>query len=97
MDVPSNYGRWVDEKESDGTGWKTFSSGLDDIFNACDFDRSYSTWGGYLLWMTSYFSLCVWSSILLALLTFGDTIEAEREKNKSSASIHEKLLLAEQL
>eukprot|EP00518_Triparma_eleuthera_P014573 CAMPEP_0182472990 /NCGR_PEP_ID=MMETSP1319-20130603/23161_1 /TAXON_ID=172717 /ORGANISM="Bolidomonas pacifica, Strain RCC208" /LENGTH=292 /DNA_ID=CAMNT_0024673735 /DNA_START=99 /DNA_END=974 /DNA_ORIENTATION=+ len=88
MDVPSNYGRWVDEKESDDTGWKTFSDGLDDIFNACDLDRSYSTWGGYLLWMTSYFSLCVWSSILLALLTFGATVEAEREKNKS----HEKLL-----
>ena len=91
MDVPSNYGRWVDEKDSDDTGWKTWTDGLDDIFNACDYDRSYSTWSTYLLWMTSYFSLCVWSSILFALLSFGATIKAEQAA-KTSSTIHEKLL-----
>ena len=94
MDVPSNYGRWIDEQDSDDSGWKTLTQGLSDIFNACDLDRGYDTWGGYLLWMTSYFSLCVWSSIVLALLTFEDAVKEKRKmvEGEGKGEIHDKLL-----
>lgn len=66
-DVPSNFSRYMDERDTTPSPWLSFKDGLAEVTGSCTLDRSWETWSGYLLWMTSYFSLGVWSSVALAL------------------------------
>ena len=79
-DIPSNYNRYVDERDAGGTTWLSFEEGLRDVTDECVLDRSWETWSGYLLWMTAYFSLGVWSSLGLCLFDRGVVNTVSREK-----------------
>jgi len=63
-DVPANYRRWQDEVNN-GTVYFSFADGLEDAANKRNVTHDWDTWSPYLLWMTSYFSVGVWSSIAL--------------------------------
>ena len=78
-DVPDNINRYLSEKGEDPSPWLSLSAGLSQAFDACEIDRSWDTWSGYVLWMTGYFSLGVWSCIALARLEH-NTREDEPKK-----------------
>ncbi|GMI26160.1 hypothetical protein TeGR_g2082 [Tetraparma gracilis] len=80
-DVPSNFSRYMDERDTTPSPWLSFKDGLAEVTGSCTLDRSWETWSGYLLWMTSYFSLGVWSSVALALFT----VPEQRGGSKAAA------------
>lgn len=65
QDVPHNYERWRDEVNN-GTVFLTIAEGIQDTGGHCFFSQSLTYWGGYLLWMTGYFSGGVWGGLALA-------------------------------
>ena len=67
-DVRSNWNRYIEERDEVPSPWLDFHTGLDQVTGLCNLDRSWETWSGYLLWMTGYFSLGVWSSLALSIL-----------------------------
>jgi hypothetical protein len=71
-DVRSNWDRYTTERNEVPSPWLGFEAGLDEVTSECQLDRSWETWGGYLLWMTGYFSFGVWSSVALSIMVLPD-------------------------
>ncbi|GMH49871.1 hypothetical protein TL16_g00639 [Triparma laevis f. inornata] len=67
-DVPDNINRYLSERDTVPSPWLSFSDGFSQAFDACKVDRTWETWSGYVLWMTGYFSLGVWSCVALSRL-----------------------------
>lgn len=65
-DVPNNAERFVDESNTSPAPWLSFSDGISDAALTRNVTHKLADWGPYLLWMTAYFTLGVWSSIGLA-------------------------------
>eukprot|EP00929_Paragymnodinium_shiwhaense_P064562 TRINITY_DN32348_c0_g1_i1.p1 TRINITY_DN32348_c0_g1~~TRINITY_DN32348_c0_g1_i1.p1 ORF type:complete len:365 (+),score=55.95 TRINITY_DN32348_c0_g1_i1:96-1097(+) len=68
LDVPLYFRQWHDQVSSgDWTKWQTnIGEGLRDAFFVWHPTKSLDDWGPYLLWLTCYFSLTCWGSMLLA-------------------------------
>ena len=66
-DVPANYHRWRQEVGQSPSPWFTVGNGIADALNTRNVTHSIDDWGPYLLWMTSYFTLGVWSSLALSM------------------------------
>ena len=62
-DVPSNYDAW--QKDKGTHPYFGLWGGLQDAATTRHQTRSWDAWGHKLLWMTVYFSACVWTSIAL--------------------------------
>lgn len=65
VDVPMYFTRWMAE-EGAGHGSLSLAQGLMDAAQRWVVSHSWEDWRSEVIWMTSYFSLAVWLSILLA-------------------------------
>ena len=64
-DVPNNFKRYLNDTKS-GARYYPLAEGLADAAGPCAPTRRFEDWSAYMLWMSAYFSLNVWSSIALA-------------------------------
>jgi len=64
-DIPMYYNRWL-QNESDHVSYFTFLEGLKDSMSCKMVTQKWSDWAEDIPWMTGYFSVCVWVSIVLA-------------------------------
>jgi len=62
--VPMYWHRWQAEQAA-GAHYLSLAQGLVDAAGPCRVDRSWSTWREEIPWMTLYFTIAVWVSILL--------------------------------
>ncbi len=59
IDIPGYYSKWKNKKK-----YYTISDGLISMYS-CKKSQLYSIWKSDMLWLTGYFTLCVWGSIYL--------------------------------
>jgi len=64
--LPTYYGRWQDDQRA-GKRYLGFWEGLRDAVVRREPTRHWDAWRPEWLWMSVYFSVCVWTSILLTL------------------------------
>jgi hypothetical protein len=67
VDVPMYYARWVEDRQN-GLSYVSLGDGLHDVLNRWRVSRAHSEWKYEMLWMSLYFSLAVWFSLLLNLV-----------------------------
>jgi hypothetical protein len=63
VDIPNYYGLWQ-AKEQAGASYLTLAEGLVDVQNMT-VTRSFESWRYPMVWMTLYFSIAVWASMVL--------------------------------
>ena len=59
IDIPGYYSKWKNKRK-----YYTISDGLISMYS-CKKSQLYSIWKSDMLWLTGYFTLCVWGSIYL--------------------------------
>ena len=65
IDVPTYFGRWQADLAS-GKHYFGLLSGLHDLATRWIVTRDLARWDGEIAWMSLYFSMAVWASLLLA-------------------------------
>ena len=65
IDVPTYFGRWQADLAS-GKHYLGLLSGLQDLATRWIVTRDLARWDGEIAWMSLYFSMAVWASLLLA-------------------------------
>lgn len=67
VDVPMYYSRWASDRAA-GAPVVSVGEGLHDVLNRWRVSRAHAEWKYEMLWMSLYFSLAVWWSLLMNLV-----------------------------
>lgn len=78
IDVPMYWARWLDD-EAHGRPYLTLTQGIQDALERRVVAHDWSAWESEVLWMTLYFSVAVWISILLVHASLAQ-LRTRREK-----------------
>jgi hypothetical protein len=88
IDVPMYATRWVADGQ-DGRHYLSLAAGLKDVATRWTVSYRWQDWRTEVVWMTLYFSVCVWISIsLVHAAAFGSRTDAvERKRLRREASL----------